>query len=40
MAREVEKLLFDNGEFVYFLGIGNVVYGVDADLKAKQQDRH
>ncbi|MGI6562284.1 MAG: GTP-binding protein [Clostridia bacterium] len=39
LAREVEKLLFDNGEFVYFLGIGNVVYGVDADLKAKQQDR-
>lgn len=39
LARELEKMLFDNGEFVYFLGIGNVVYGVDADLKATQSNK-
>ncbi|HBN83902.1 MAG TPA: adenylyl-sulfate kinase [Clostridiales bacterium] len=39
LAREVEKLLFDNGEYVYFLGIGNVVYGVDADIRATQSDK-
>jgi bifunctional enzyme CysN/CysC len=32
LARELEARLFADGLVVYFLGIGNVVYGVDADL--------
>ncbi|MFA5114039.1 MAG: GTP-binding protein [Candidatus Margulisiibacteriota bacterium] len=35
VARELEKRLFDEGKLVYFLGIGNVLYGVDADIKGK-----
>jgi len=31
-ARECEARLFDDGRFVYFLGMGNLVHGVDADI--------
>jgi bifunctional enzyme CysN/CysC len=33
LARELEAQLFDQGRHVYFLGIGNVLYGVDADIE-------
>ncbi len=33
VAKALEKRLFDEGKKVYFLGIGNVLYGVDADIK-------
>ena len=33
LARELEARLFDDGRHVYFLGIGNVLYGVDADIE-------
>lgn len=36
LARALEKRLFDNGRIVYFLGIGNVLYGVDADIKGEE----
>ena len=32
-AKALEKRLFDAGRVVYFLGIGNLLYGVDADIK-------
>jgi bifunctional enzyme CysN/CysC len=32
LARALEERLFNDGRFVYFLGIGNVRYGVDADI--------
>jgi len=32
LARALELHLFDQGRSVYFLGIGNVLYGVDADI--------
>jgi bifunctional enzyme CysN/CysC len=32
LAKELELRLFNDGRVVYFLGMGNVVYGVDADL--------
>jgi bifunctional enzyme CysN/CysC len=32
IAKQVEKTLFDMGTKVYFLGIGNLLRGVDADL--------
>lgn len=34
IAKALEKKLFSDGKVVYFLGIGNVLYGVDADIKA------
>ncbi len=35
IARALEKRLFDDGKIAYFLGIGNVLYGVDADIKGR-----
>ncbi len=34
LARALEERLFNDGRFVYFLGIGNVLYGVDADIQS------
>ncbi len=34
IAKALERILFDLGKIVYFLGIGNILYGVDADIKA------
>ncbi len=34
-AKALESKLFEDGKIVYFLGIGNVKYGVDADLAKK-----
>ena len=39
LARELEGRLFDEGRFVYFLGIGNVLYGVDADIDRDRENR-
>lgn len=33
LARALEERLFDEGRYVYFLGIANVLYGVDADIE-------
>jgi bifunctional enzyme CysN/CysC len=35
IARALERRLFEDGKIVYFLGIGNVLYGVDADIKGR-----
>jgi bifunctional enzyme CysN/CysC len=35
IAKQLEKRLFDDGKIVYYLGIGNVLYGIDADIKGK-----
>src|SRR5579864_5122287 len=39
IARQLEAQLFDEGRHVYFLGMGNVLYGVDADLPRGQEQR-
>lgn len=39
IARALEKNLFDAGCNAYFLGIGNVLYGVDADIKTADSQR-
>jgi bifunctional enzyme CysN/CysC len=39
LAKALERQLFNEGKAVYFMGIGNVLYGVDADLKKNEQDR-
>jgi len=38
LAKKVEAHLFNQGRFVYYLGIGSVLYGVDADLKTIDSD--
>ena len=40
LARKLEESLYKAGKNVYFLGIGNVLYGVDADIKGIHDDRH
>jgi bifunctional enzyme CysN/CysC len=39
LARDLETGLFGDGRLVYFLGIGNVLYGVDADIGRDRDDR-
>jgi bifunctional enzyme CysN/CysC len=39
LAKALEGRLFEDGRVVYFLGIGNVLYGVDADIERKQENR-
>ncbi len=39
MHARLESRLFDDGRFVYFLAIGNVLYGVDADLDHSTANR-
>ena len=36
VARALEMELFESGKFVYFLGIANILYGVDADIKGHE----
>lgn len=33
LARKLEQQLFKDGKYVYYLGIGSLLYGVNADLK-------
>jgi bifunctional enzyme CysN/CysC len=35
IAKALEERLFSEGKTVYYLGIGNILYGVDADIKSK-----
>jgi bifunctional enzyme CysN/CysC len=39
LARDLEARLFADGKIVYFLGIGNVLYGVDADIDRTRENR-
>lgn len=39
LAKDVEQALFEIGNVVYFLGIGNVLYGVDADIGRGEGNR-
>ncbi|MBN2046818.1 MAG: GTP-binding protein [Anaerolineaceae bacterium] len=38
IASELEKNLFNGGKFVYYVGIGSIIYGVDADIKTIEQE--
>lgn len=40
LGRALEAHLFEEGRVVYFLGIGNLLYGVDADLERTGAHRH
>jgi bifunctional enzyme CysN/CysC len=39
LARQLEVRLFEEGRFVYFLGMGSVLYGVDADIERGREQR-
>jgi bifunctional enzyme CysN/CysC len=39
LARHLEARLFDDGRAVFFLGIANVLYGVDADIAREREQR-
>lgn len=39
-AKALERRLFEDGKIVYFLGIGNLLYGVDADIKNGENGNH
>lgn len=39
LAKELETRLFADGKLVYFLGFGNVLYGVDADIERDRENR-
>ena len=39
LARNLESKLFNEGRGVYFLGIGNLLYGVDADIARSRENR-
>jgi bifunctional enzyme CysN/CysC len=38
LARKLERQLFDEGKLVYYLGVGSLLYGVNADLKQNEED--
>ena len=38
-CEKLEAELFSEGRLVFFLGIGNVLYGVDADIKGRNDQR-
>jgi len=38
-ARTLERLLLDSGKIAYYFGIGNLLYGVDADIKSADSMR-
>jgi bifunctional enzyme CysN/CysC len=40
LAKQLEARLFDEGRIAYFLGIGNVLYGVDSDIARGLENRH
>ena len=40
VAKELEKNLFEHGVKTYFLGIGNLLRGLDADLEHDKKARH
>ena len=40
LAKSLETRLFEDGRTVYYLGIGSVLYGVDADIVRSRENRH
>jgi bifunctional enzyme CysN/CysC len=39
VAKALEGKLFEDGKVVYFVGIGSVLYGIDADIERKPENR-
>ena len=39
IARSLERRLFNDSKFVYYLGIGNVIHGVDSDIHNQEDPK-
>ncbi len=40
LARALEKALFEQGKFVYYLGMGSIVYGISQDIEHNGSVKH
>ena len=40
VAKALEQILFNDGRIVYYLGIGNILYGVDSDINKGEREEH
>lgn len=40
IAKELEQKLFNEGRFVYYIGMSNVLYGIDADIKIENSQEN
>jgi len=40
IAKKLEKILFDQGRKAYFLGIGNLLRGLDSDISKTKREEH
>jgi len=40
IARAFEQRLFEEGKYVYYLGMGSVVYGINLDIKQKENGEY
>ncbi len=40
LAKHLTEQLFHDGRFVYFIGMSNLLYGMDADIRAMGQEVH
>lgn len=40
VAKTLEKKLFEDGRKIYFLGIGNLLRGLDSDIDKKKREEH
>ena len=40
IAKALEQILFNDGRVIYYLGIGNILYGVDSDINKSEREEH
>ena len=40
VAKELEQRLFNEGRFVYYIGMSNILYGIDADIKIENSQEN
>jgi len=40
IAKTLERILFNDGRVIYYLGIGNILYGVDSDIGKTEREEH
>jgi bifunctional enzyme CysN/CysC len=40
IAKTLEQILFSDGRIIYYLGIGNILYGVDSDINKSEREEH
>jgi bifunctional enzyme CysN/CysC len=40
IARQLEQKLFHEGKFIYYIGMANLLYGIDADIRTSGEEVH